>query len=472
MGAIQPSTSTEETLHNAGLGILGSAVAPVIGRGLTMAKSAAEPFYKEGQNQILARLLQKTAGGEATEVAQRLHGAFEPMLGPQPANKVQPMPGQMAGELIPGSVPTLAQAAQNPGIGALERSVAQTDPAASLAIANRLKAQNEARAKILQDMSGSEGARDFHDAARETTSKQLYGDAFKTGINPKVAEKLQPQISSLMENPAIKDAIPTAQRLAKYDKIDLADPKGSLQGMHYLKLALDDAIGKAPTTGVGKTELRKMMTTKDELLGVMDELSPQYGKARAEFQAASKPINQMDIAADIAKKATNPLTEQIQPQAYARALSDDTAKRATGFKKATLTGIMEPEQLGALNAIKEDLARAKNAENVGRGPGSDTIQKLAYSNMVDAAGVPNFVRSMKVPQIAGNLAGRGADALYGMANKTMSARLAEILANPEEASKLLMQEVNKQPSKTAKALRAAGAVSGSALPASINATQQ
>lgn len=464
-GLLQPSTSTQETLTNMGLGVGGQALAPVIGRGLSMAKSAAEPFYREGQNQILARLLQKTAGGEAPEVAARLHGAFEPFVGPTPEGEAA---RGVMGELVPGSVPTLGQAAQNPGIGALERSVAQTDPAASLAITQRLKAQNEARAKILEDMGGTQGARDFHDAARSSTANQLYGDAFKDGIDPALMTSgRKGEITKLMNTPAMQQAAEDAKKLASNEMLKLDDPTGSVQGMHYMRQALTDSLADAKPN-----EKRILMGLRDRLDTTLDTLSPKYGEARRQFAAMSAPINEMDTAQAIAKKATNPLTDQVQGAAYARALSDDTAKSATGFKGATLEGTMQPRNLAKLEAIKDDLARAKAAENVGRGPGSDTIQKLAYSNMVDAAGVPNFIRSMKIPQIAGNLAGRGADALYGQANKTMSARLAEILANPEEASKLLLQQVNQQPSRTAEALRRIGAGAGLALPGSVNALQQ
>lgn len=433
MGLVQPSTSTGETLGNMALGGVASAAVPTVIRGLQSAKAAAEPFYQAGQDRILGRLLQKVAGGDAPAVASRLRESSAPFVGPA-------LPGEartVMGEIVPGSIPTLGQAAGNPGIAALERTLSATNPEVGQVVSGRLGAQNAARVEALQNMAGADGAREMFGAARDATAETLYAKAFRKGINEKAAAKLQPQIESLLGNPSIQDALPWAQRLAKYDGIDLADPAGSLQGLHYVKKALDDILDKGRQTGIGKIEAAKIAQTKDQLLGVMDKLSPAYATARAEFQAASRPINQMDVAGEIANKSIDRLTGNVQPRAFARALDDSTAARATGFRGATLENTMDPRQLQQLNAIREDLARKVAAENVGRGVGSDSIQKLAYSNMVDAAGVPSWLRNMTGMQVMGNLAGRGADAVYGRANREMASRLADAAIDPGTIARLL-----------------------------------
>ena len=479
MGLLQPSASSGETARNMALGVAGSAFAPLLARGKDVVITSAEPFHREGQNRILGRLLQKTAGGEAPEVAGRLRGAFEPFVGASPEGQI---PRQFMGEIVPGSVPTLAQAAQNPGIGALEKTVAQTDPAQSLIISKRLADQNAARVKVLEDMAGTDGMREFYDAARKSTAEDLYKEAYAKGVdlrrNAVTGEFLSKaqqaarkgEITKLMSTPAMQDAAEKARNLMANDpnlKGKLMDPAGSVQGLDYTRRALSDMISNAQGN-----EQRILIGLRDRLDTTLDSISPAYGEARRQFQSMSRPINQMDVAKTIADKSVSPLTGQMRPETLARALSDDTARAATGFKGATMEGMMEPGQLRALQAIKEDLARAKAAENIGRGPGSDTVQKLAYSNMIDAAGLPNWVRSSKTGQIAGNLAGRGADALYGRANKEMTQRLAEVLANPVEAANILAIASEKNPEKLAKALRQVGATTGLALPGTVNIQQE
>jgi hypothetical protein len=159
-------------------------------------------------------------------------------------------------------------------------------------------------------------------------------------------------------------------------------------------------------------------------------LSPAYASARSTYQTMSKPVNQMDIAQQIADKSVNKLTGQVNPQAYARALSDDTAASATGFNKATLQNTLEPQQLAMLEAIKKDLARSVSARDLGRGPGSDTTQKLAMTNLMQRSGLPMGV--LNVPGV-----GRVGNWLYQDADKEMRKKLAQTLLSPKETAALM-----------------------------------
>jgi hypothetical protein len=78
---------------------------PAVGRAV---RAAVEPLTEKGRATIAGRTLVNAAGDEAPTVAQRL---------------------AQAGELVPGSMPTAAQVAENGGIAALERSVSAAQPA-------------------------------------------------------------------------------------------------------------------------------------------------------------------------------------------------------------------------------------------------------------------------------------------------------------------------------------------------------
>lgn len=440
LGGLQPVTESEGEggrLANAGLGGAGGALGLGVGRaiqgGTRTARALLEPFYDDGQGRIIGRALTKASGGESSAVAQRLRDAATPAVGPhQPG-----LERQVMGEIVPGSVPTVGQAAQNPGIAAMERAAVAIDPAVAVEHGARMDAQNTARRALLDRLAGTDGAREFFGEARDAAAEQMYQQAFKRGINPAAAQKLQPEIESLLQNPAIQDAIPVAQRLARFDGIDIKDPQGSLLGLHYVKKAIDDMLDRARQTGIGRIEQAKVAQTKDALLGLMDRLSPLYAQARAEFQAASRPINAMDTAAELGRKAVNPLTERLQAASYARALNDGTAAKATGFRGSTLENTMDPQQMGQLRAILEDLQRATAAQNAGRGPGSDTVQKLAYSNLIDEAGVPTWLRGFAGAQVPANMLSRAADAIYGRANRDIAGRLAQTMMDPGEAARLM-----------------------------------
>lgn len=455
MGAIQPSTSTKETIQNIAMGGAGGAAAPLLVRAGRAVNAAAEPLYEGGQKKIIGRLLNKVAGEGGKQAQDSL---------------------SKAGELVPGSLPTTGQASGNSGIAALERTASAINPETGVAYAGRATQQNAARVAALKEIAGSDGEKAFTETMRSQTGKDLYGKAFAKGIDPKsLTPDVKLEMKGLLENPYISEAQDTARKLAAGDGIPIKGKEGSLEGLHYLKLALDDQIGVAARSDskVGAQQLRQLVATKDKLMGFMQKVSPDYQKAVSEYQALSKPLNQMQVAEELGNKSIDKLTGNMTPKAYANALTDQTAARATGFGKATLENTMEPQNLSRLQAIKEDLARSHFAQNAGRGPGSDTIQKLAYSNFVDAAGVPTFLRNMAPAQVAGNLASRGADALYGRANKEISTKLAEIMLNPKDAADVMKLANTPGGQKLLELATRGGAGAGLAMtPALVNSQKE
>lgn len=428
MGAFQPSDSTAERFGNMGkaallnAGIQGVSQYPnqiyeaaktAVKKPFQIAQAAAEPLYESGRDKILSRALTEATGGGRQQVIDNLKNARE---------------------LVPGSLPTAAEAAGSGGIAAMQRSAAAVDPEA---YAVRAAQQNEARVGALDEMSGTGGQRAFFDADRRTAANALYEKAYEKGVdirrNPETGQFLpkseiagvKGEITKLTQRPAIQEAMERARTLAANEGVKLTDPSGSIKGLDYVKRALDDQI----KTSQGN-EQRILVDLKNRLLTTLDRLSPDYAQARLTFTEMSKPINRMDIAQEISDKAINKLTGALQPQAYARALSDNTAARATGFGKATLENIMEPQQLGVLNNIKEDLARSVAARDIGRGPGSDTVQKLAMTNLMQRAGLPLGV--LNTPGV-----GRVGNWLYQNADEQMRKRLAQALLDPKETAALL-----------------------------------
>ena len=243
-----------------------------------------------------------------------------------------------------------------------------------------------------------------------------------------MAKAMKPQIKNLMERMP-SGVLEKARELARLNG-EKFDSAGSMNGLHWIKQATDDMLSSSKQTGIGKQTERAITQFKGDLLSVMDELSPAYGQARSTFQTMSRPVNQMQVAQEISDRSINKLTGQLQPQNYARALSDDTAAQATGFNKATLENTLEPSQLARLDAIKRDLARSVMARDLGRGPGSDTTQKLAMSNVAQQSGLPMSVTNMPGMGRMGNWIYEGADA-------QMKKELSEVLLNPKQAAQLM-----------------------------------
>jgi hypothetical protein len=434
MGALEPTVEGESVAKNIGVGAaagaIGQGAGRLLGAGYRALKSSAEPFYQAGRDAILGRTLLGAAGDDAPNVLQRLVQSSTPVAGPfQPG-----MARQTVGELVPGSAPTAAQAAESPGIAAMARAANANNPTVTNAVAERAAQQNAARVAQLESMSGAGGSREFAAANRDATAEQLFGDAYRAGFGKLTPAQLQNVAQFQQRVPA--EVLNEAKKIAQVSGQPMTDAT-SLQGMHWTKKALDGLIAKESGPGGNSALLRAYVGLKNDMMQGLSNLSPEYGAASRVYAEMSRPVNQMEVAAAIADKSINPLTGTLQPAAYARNLSDQTAKRATGFQGATIENTMENQQANMLQSILADVRRQEAAANAGRGVGSDTVQKLAYTNMLDRSGVPTFLREFAPAQIVGNLAGRGADVAYGRANRELSTQLAELLQTPEGAAAVM-----------------------------------
>lgn len=455
--AFQPTNTPLERVKNMGTGTaLGAGMQTVaqypseiyegaktlVKKPFQVAHAAVEPLYGGGQRNILARTMADATGANRSQVIANLKN------------------GQ---EIVPGSRPTAAEVGESGGLAALQRSASAVDPEA---YATRATQQNEARVSSLMDVAGTEGKRGAAEANRDAVADSLYGRARKAGVDQEMARAMQPQVKNLMQR-APAGVVGKARELARLNG-ETMDRAGSLNGMHWMKVAVDDLLSSGKQTGIGSQTERALVQYKSDLLSVIDELSPAYGFARSTYQTLSRPVNEMKVGQAIADKALNPLTNQLQPQAYARALSDDMAASATGFSKATLENTMQPKQLAQLEAIKRDLARSVQARDLGRGAGSDTTQKLAMTNLMQRSGLPMGV--LKVPGV-----GRVGNWLYQNADAEMRQKLAETLLDPKKTAQ--MMEAYKQyvpmgaPSQLTKD-RAAALARAMLLPAAAAETNQ
>lgn len=390
------------------------AVAPAIGalssKAVQAGRGLVEPLYEEGQNRILGRFLREAAGGEANKAMRNLRAA-------------QP--------LVQGSMPTAAEAAGVPSLAALQRTAVGISPASTNLVATRQAAQTEARANALRNIA-SESRVSKYTNLRERVADDLYTDAIKPIDLSQITPQLTKEINSLTKTPAIKEAMSQAQINAANKGMDIADPAGSMRGLHETKMALDGQIKtvkaklERDAAGATSAELDGLMSAKKRLLGFIEEISPEYKTARITYERLSKPVEQLESISKLAKKSISPENEKI----FVSRFSND-------LQKVIDEGKLSERQLARLNLVKEDLARSKFAQEAGKGVGSDTVQKLAYSNMMQTAGIPTALTGSAASGVIGNLASRTGDIVYGRANREMAQKLAEALMSPEDTLRLM-----------------------------------
>lgn len=434
-GMLQPSESTNETLTNTAFGAVASPAGVLLGRGLGAAAQGArgliDPFTKKGQERVAASTLQQFASNPQ-QAAQSLRGARE---------------------LVPGSMPTMAQASKDAGLAQLERTLVN-NPETGSALAGQFGAQRAARLKAVQDIAGTDAYyKGIKDGVR-TFAKQDYDAAISAGFDPKALAANRAALDGVLARPSIKSAQALARDLAAEGGEQLTD-LGSVRGLDYLVKALDSKISAARGVGssVGKEELRALMGTKTELMGLIEKVAPAYKDARGNYAAMSRQVNGMDAARGVLDKMQSPLgrfganTRELKNE-YARALENATesVKRSTGMDMP-LSAVMPTRDIAALEAVAKDMARAASADDLGRAVGSNTAQNLSAQNLLrrtlGPTGLPQSWAESNVLQAF--LSPYTGVAKLAGSERAVLDRLTQAAANPKDAANLLM--LMQQPSR-------------------------
>lgn len=428
LGALEPTATGESRAANIMLGGAGGAGGQLIGRAIPrVAKAAIEPFTKRGQERIAGRTIAQFAGDKADDVINALKN---PEV------------------LVPGSMPTAAEAAmkaggKGAGIAQLQRAAQSSSPQLASDFSERALEQNAARIAALTGVTGTADDLTAAMASRSGAGKDLYDKAFRQTV------RVDDSLKKLTQRPSMQAAIERAAKIAEEEGVplkNLFDKTGktaSVRGLHYVKMALDDMLDDV-TGGIGKTEKRAITSTKNELVGWLDKANPAYSQARKAFAEASVPINRMEVGQEILKRSTGSQLPNVRgdftlyPSSYGSALknAEQIAKRTTGFGKG-LEETFSPEQLATLNAIRSDLARGQSAQNMGRAVGSNTAQNLASQNLLRRTlGTLGAPESLAENTILRTVA-RPYQFISQMGEPKIQDALARALLDPQEAARLM-----------------------------------
>lgn len=410
-------------------GMAGQAIPRVLGS----IKAAAQPFTQSGRDAIVGRLMNRTVGDDAAQVAARMKAA-------------QP--------LLPGSMPTAAEVAESGGIAALQRAMSAADPQA---YTHRGMEQASARLNALRGIAGDDAKMAAAEAARDAATSTLYRQA-DAGVAP-----LDSMFNGLLQRPQFKAAVDRAAELAK-DKgltdIFFRDAKGKPvaligEGAHFIKKALDEAGEFGSKSYTGKQSAGAANSTNEIFQTWLEKSIPEYSAAKAAYAAGSRPINQMQVGQKLLNDISPALADhgalaKETASKYALALrnSEQTANTATGFRQG-LDAVMDPGQMDILNRIAQDLARKSNAQDLGRGVGSNTFQNLAMDNLSASVGGPGVLRALgAIPGVSptATLVSKGIQGGLGFAYKNadelMRKDIAQALLNPKAAARLMESAAN------------------------------
>ncbi len=122
-------------------------------------------------------------------------------------------------------------------------------------------------------------------AVRQAKARPLYKKAYKTTLDEDVAE-------GLMGDPAIKGAVNRVRKDPVYSRELKSVDENNLQVFDLAKRQIDDQIKAAQRKG-NNNRARILQESKDYLVEVLDETSPDYKKARQVFGDESEAVEQL-----------------------------------------------------------------------------------------------------------------------------------------------------------------------------------
>lgn len=429
LGYVQPVASEDERALNLGVGGVAGGLGAAVPVGLAGAIRTARYGRTSGVEKRAARTLQEAMQGRPLNVEQ---------------------------SAVPGVNRTLGEASMDPGIMAIERNLRrkiETMPQ----FVEIDAANNAARIAELEKIAGDDAAMAAAIEARDAASSPLYEAA-----SVKTAQVSSGLLDALGRVPP--RVLAKARSIARMDGVEFGDDPMQLSGqqLHYIKLAVDDALSKTGPGGIGNVERRALMGVKDALVGSISEAIPEYGRAVQAYASASRPIGRMQIGQELLSRVRagqndireNPLL-LAGPFGKAERNLEGIAKAATGFNRAKPGDYLTPADINAISAINDDLRRVAIRQANPAQPGSATYEAGALAQSLAQRG-------------ALQMAGRGAPLVGEMVkayqegmDKMLQEKLAFLVQNPKEAQRVLKALPPAQRSQLTQALMRLGSVSTS-----------
>lgn len=384
-------------------------------------------------------------------------------------------------EIVPGSVPTTAQAASAVSgtvLPALEKNVSALMPTEYGEQAARAEV---ARRAALAPVAGTEADLAAAKELRRETSKQNFEKAGVQAVEPDAA------LTELMQTPAMQDAINRARTTAENKRepfnLEMGTPAGeapskiigpdgrpivvpvpevpaniTAAALHDVKVQLDKMIkDTTPSTpGAVKHDIDAIRSVKADLTDWLEKNAPGYAEARTAHAELSKPINRMEVGQFLEGKLKGALGEE-RGAAFANAAVSpaETIKAVTGRNNLkTYESVLGPDGAKVVESIRADLQRE-----------AETAAKATQGAKKAAEILPEV--EMTAPRAISRLVAVGNDLMRrigGKIDRKIAMEIAYYLLNPTTGANAFETALNwqKRNARIGQAVR--GAAQASAAP--------
>lgn len=494
----QPDASLAES---AGLGALLGAAVPVAGSilkyGANTGKALVAPFTESGRASIAQRTIQGEAAKDPLNQAQNLLSAkpgSSAQASAPAARAVERISADDAvnraaaagridanfDEIVPGSVPTLAQATGNAGLAALERAAVSRSPNA---FAERNLSNYAARNAYMTEIKGTPETLSAAVAKRDEEALPFLRSALDNA-RPANANPVMDEIDTILKGRAgQRDEVVKALGRVK-DKLDLGEGQGlqsSVEQLYGIRQSINDQLA----TVAGRDNSAAQLASK-ELIQVRDKLDDSIQAAAPGFKEFLKTYSE--------------LSRPVDAQRYLQGLdlTDQTSQRITLNKVKSAVNRIEKlrksnganeaksisdDQLAMLRNLQTDLQREAHSSR-GMAIGSNTFQNFATNQLIDAmmpgklgaiapvtpgalGGALGYALGGNMGAGIGAIAGQQAAGVAGRAMAAQSpeieARLIDYLLNPRGAEILRAGRSSNTPAADALLRRATPVAPASAI---------
>jgi hypothetical protein len=330
-------------------------------------------------------------------------------------------------QIVPGSAPTAGEAAAGTGraeFANLQRQAQQINPSAYDARAGE---QAAARLGQVRTVGQTPEALAAAEGARSAAADPLYKAARQGGAvvtdGPQVVQRIN---DLLAKNPGNRELVTELNNIKKGLLNESGSTRIDAQQVSSVVDGLKATLKDPKNAFIGGA----LEGFKNDLIKAI----PGMERAQKVFADKSPPVNQMQVGQYLEGKLTNPLDETARQRAagYAGALRDapGTIKRSTGSPRFDeLTQVLNPQQLQAVNSVRDDLARGARFEDLA-GKGATAAPKIGGEI---AARAPQMLS--RAVMIYNAIITR----LEGKVDKKLAAEIAVEMLNPPKVAATMAQ---------------------------------
>lgn len=455
-----------------------------------LALGTAQPVAAEGERQVnqavggLAGLAGVAVPRAVGAAVRPVRNALADLLGQPTASGVERRAADMirqeaadVGSLMrpqPSSVPgvqrTLAEESLDPGVARLERQLRGSGPANVFTPIDQANAA--ARVRSIESIAGTDADMAAANQARTQASQNARNQAMQAGpvdVSQTILT-LEDAIKAQEGRPAVQAGLRQVRDLLLRERMAgpgtvVGVPEDRITVLENVRQTIGDMLG-----GRYGGDNAAALQGSRELIGVRDALNREIGDQVPSFvqyldayRQGSVPINRMEIGRELLERGAgsaiaDPVTgvRPLTPAGFSRQANDldSLAARATGFDKARADQILSAGDIAKIRAVQDDLERQSFRATAGSGGNSMTQERHAMARRMGRSAVQS------IPVV-----GRFAESLEAMGERRLNETLARLIANPDEARRVLSTLNAKDRTVVNKALLQISARTAASVPA-------